>query len=261
MIKKDELTKTAEAKRLSLENAEKDYLLELLLFSIYNNFGETLVLKGGTCMYNLYNLNRFSEDLDFTLNKKRFDLEKFTGKILRQLQLLGIEGRIKDTEKYRNEINVRLSFKGPLYSGRKESLCSISLNISLRERIIKDLKKEFLIPVYREIPSFQVFALDEQEILAEKVRAILTRNKPRDVYDLWFLLKRGVKQDVTLINRKLKVYGKSFSRDVFENAVNEKMAFWETDLRGLIIGDLPDFDRIKSDIIEHFRNNSRMQKK
>lgn len=249
MIKKDELAKTAEAKRLSLENAEKDYLLELLLFSIYQNFGETLALKGGTCMYKLYNLNRFSEDLDFTLNKRKFDLEKFLSKILRLLKLLGIEGKIKDTEKYRNEINVRLSFKGPLYDGRKESLCFISINISLRERVLKDLKKELLIPVYREIPSFEVFALDEQEILAEKVRAILTRNKPRDVYDLWFLLKRGVKQDVKLINRKLKVYGMSFSRDMFIEAVKEKRALWETDLRGLIIGDLPDFEKIRSDII------------
>jgi len=65
MIKKDELKKIADSKRLSMANTEKDYLLDILLFNISHELGNTLVLKGGTSLYKLYNLNRFSEDLDF----------------------------------------------------------------------------------------------------------------------------------------------------------------------------------------------------
>lgn len=251
MIKKDELRKIADAKRLSVENAEKDYLLELLLFYIYSEFGDTLILKGGTALYKLYNLNRFSEDLDFTLNRRRFDLTKFLSKTMRSLSLIGIEGKIK-IERYKNEINVRLQFKGPLYNGSKESLCFMSLNISLRERVVKEVKKELIVPAYREIPSFEVFGMNESEIMAEKVRAIMTRNKPRDVYDLWFLLKRGVNPEISLINKKLNIYKMKFSFGGFVKTVKDKKSFWNTDLKGLIIGDLIGFERVKKEVVGAF---------
>lgn len=252
MIKRDELRRIAESKKLPVENAEKDYLLELVLFHIYSEFGDLLALKGGTAMYKIYNLNRFSEDLDFTLNRRRFDLERFLDKIIRSLSLIGIEGKIKNIEKYKNEINVRLQFKGPLYDGSKESLCFISLNISLRERIAKEVKKELTVPAYREIPSFEIFAMDENEIAAEKVRAIITRNKPRDIYDLWFLLRKNAKPEINLINKKLRVYGMRFSFEKLVKKIEKKKVFWRTDLKGLIIGELPEFEKIKKEIVSAF---------
>ena len=252
MIKKDELRRIAESKKLSVENAEKDYLLEVLLFHIYSEFGDLLVLKGGTVMYKIYNLNRFSEDFDFTLNRRRFDLKRFLDKTIRSLSLIGIEGKIREIEKYKNEINVRLQFKGPLYDGSKESLCFISLNISLRERIVKEVKKEMIVPAYREIPSFEIFAMDESEIVAEKVRAIITRNKARDVYDLWFLLRKNAKPEINLINKKLRIYNMKFSFEMLVKSIEEKKVFWRTDLRGLIIGELPEFEKIKKEIVSAF---------
>ncbi|TRZ54802.1 nucleotidyl transferase AbiEii/AbiGii toxin family protein [archaeon] len=270
MIRKDELAKAADSKRLSMENAEKDYFLDLLLFSIYDEFGDILVLKGGTSLYKIYNLNRFSEDLDFTLNRRRFDADKFVKKISASIRLLEIESKAV-VERYRNEINIRMSLKGPLYDGSarktfsfsaepktrsvfvpKESLCLISLNISLRERVAKEAKKEMIIPHYREIPSFEVFAMDQQEIFAEKIRAIFTRNKPRDVYDLWFLLKKGIKPDAGLINKKLRICRIKFSKNRLAKTMEEKREFWKGDLKGLIIGELPDFEKIKEFILTFF---------
>src|SRR3989344_3824087 len=69
MLNYDELENIARLKRLSLKNIEKDYLQDLILFSIYSFIGKELVFKGGTCLYKLYKLGRFSEDLDFTLTK------------------------------------------------------------------------------------------------------------------------------------------------------------------------------------------------
>lgn len=251
MIRKDELKKIAEAKKLSVESAEKDYLLELLLFIVFREFGDLLVLKGGTALYKIYNLNRFSEDLDFTLNGRRFELTRFLSKTMRALSLIGIDGKI-EVEKYRNEINLRLRFKGPLYDGSKESMCSITINISLRERIVREVKREMIVPAHKEMPSFEIFVMNESEILAEKVRAIMTRNKARDIYDLWFLLKRGVKPEGSLIDKKLKIYGTKFSFNKFVKSVEEKNAFWNTDLTGLIIGDLPHFEGVKKEILSAF---------
>ncbi len=73
MISRIELTRIAKTKHLTVRNAEKDYLLELLLFALSDD-RRSLAFKGGTALYKFYNLNRFSEDLDFDLVGKRFDI-------------------------------------------------------------------------------------------------------------------------------------------------------------------------------------------
>ena len=246
---KGELTRIAESKNLSIENAEKDYILDLLLFQIYSGFGDMLILKGGTSLYKLYGLNRFSEDLDFTLNRRKFDGKRFLKQLTRSLALVGVEGTVKKIDEFKNETNIRLGFRGPLYSGKKESLCFVALNISRREKVLMDAKKELVIPASKEIPSFQVFAMNEREIAAEKIRAIMTRNKARDLYDLWFLLKRGVKPEIGMINSKLKINDLKYSSKKFSEAIEIKRKFWDTDLSGLMIGDLPDFERIRNELM------------
>jgi len=251
MITKEEMGKIAGAKRLSVESCEKDYLLELVLFSICSEFGDALIFKGGTALYKLYSLNRFSEDLDFTLNKRKFDFEKMARKIILSLERLGIEGKVKEFSKYRNEVNIRFIFYGPLYRGSRESMVFVSINISLRERVL-GFEKEIFIPSYKEIPSFDIFVMEPKEILAEKVRAIYSRNKPRDVYDLWFLLKRGEAIDFKLIEKKLKIVGIKFSQKDFLKKIHEKENLWERDLEHMIIGNLPDFKTVEKEILFKF---------
>ncbi|MBU4245435.1 MAG: nucleotidyl transferase AbiEii/AbiGii toxin family protein [Nanoarchaeota archaeon] len=250
MIRKEELVRIADAKKLSMKNAEKDYLLELLLFAIFSESGDSLLFKGGTALYKFYSLNRFSEDLDFTINKRRVDIEKVVQVALRRLSALGIEGK-SDMEKYGNEINARLLFKGPLYNGSKESMAYVAINCSLREKPIA-AKKELFVPFYREIPSFDVFVMGAEEILAEKVRAIYSRNKARDVYDIWFLIKRGVAPDMRMIEKKLKVCKLSFSKKAFAEKLEEKSGLFVPDLSGLIMGELPDFKKIKAEVLKKF---------
>jgi hypothetical protein len=243
MLSYDELSDIARLKRLSLVNAEKDYLQDLVLFSLYSQVGPSFVFKGGTCLFKVYNLNRFSEDLDFTLTEK-VDVKKITGKIVTDSALLGIKGKIKEIREYRNEINIRLLFRGPLYNGSKSSQCFIPLNISMKEKVLLAPKQELLQPVYRELRSFYVFAMQEKEIVAEKVRAVLTREKPRDVYDLWFLLGKGVAFDLGIVNKKLNLYRITFDLDRFASAIKRKKGLWQTDLKNLVFGELPDFDEV-----------------
>src|SRR3989344_5801481 len=67
MITKEILMKVAKKKGLlNKEYIEKDYFQDLLLFNIYKQTN-LLIFKGGTALYKLYDLQRFSEDLDFTL--------------------------------------------------------------------------------------------------------------------------------------------------------------------------------------------------
>lgn len=253
MLSYDELENVAKLKRLTVTNTEKDYLQELILFSLYSQVSDELVFKEGTCLYKIYKLNRFSEDLDFTLTKK-INVEKITAKLITDLGLLNIKGKVKEIKKYRNEINVRLIFNGPLYKGNKETQCFIPLNISLKERIIFEPQRKMIISFYKEIPNFEIFALSEKEIFAEKVRAIMTREKPRDIYDLWFLLtKKNLDFDINMINKKLKLYNLKFNLKDFIGAVNKKRGLWQLDLKNLILGELPEFNEIKAGLFNKLK--------
>jgi len=248
MLSYEEIAKIARLKKLSLINTEKDYLQDLVLFAIYSNVSDELVFKGGTCLYKIYKLNRFSEDIDFTLTK-RVDIKKIISKVVSDLMLLNIKSRIKEIKEHKNEINVRLLLNGPLYSGGKETQCFIPLNISLKEQIILKPKKESIISLYKEIPNFELFVMEEEEILAEKVRAILTRQKARDIYDLWFLLiKKNTVLDVNLINKKLALYNLKFSFKKFEEKIKKMRNLWQIDLKNLIIGELQEFNKVKREL-------------
>ncbi len=248
MLRKDELAKIAEAKHLSLFNAERDYLLEVILFALYTNMKNELIFKGGTAMYKVYKLNRFSEDLDFTLMKHRQAIPQILQKMIKQLSGIGIFAKIKEIKEYRQQINVYLECKGPLYNGSKESLVFIPLNISLREKV-QHVAFEMLFSSYREIPSFEVYVMEEIEIVAEKVRAILSRDKARDIYDLWFLLKKGIVLDEELVEKKLKIAGMCFNKKDLLDAIAAKEKMWETDLQKLILGNLPAFQKVYGELI------------
>ncbi len=253
MLGYEELENIAQLKRLSLRDTEKDYLQDLILFSIYSNIGKELIFKGGTCLYKVYKLNRFSEDLDFTLTK-RLDTKKITNKVISDLMLLNIRGRIKEIKEYQKGMNIRLLLNGPLYKGGKETQCFIPLNISKKEQVLLEPKKESIMPLYREIPTFEVFAMPEKEILAEKVRAILTRQKPRDVYDLWFLLTRkNIVFDSNLIDKKLALYDLRLDLTELRNRIERMKGLWEIDLKNLMIDELQRFDKVKGELFEKLK--------
>jgi len=242
MISRLELKRIAELKHLNIRNTEKDYLLELLLYALSDD-KRSLVFKGGTALYKFYNLNRFSEDLDFDVVGKRFDADKMIKKIIRNLELTGMQGTIPEKIGYSNEINIRFAVRGPLYDGSKNSMSRVTINISKRERPLSFLTK-LLITTYPEIPSFELSVLDVEEIVAEKIRCIMTREKPRDIYDLWFLSKKDVPIDISIVNKKLKIYRLTFDLKTFLEKVSEKRKMWRRDLQDLVIGTLPEFDEV-----------------
>ncbi len=251
MLEREEIIKIAREKNEQEKIIEKDYFLELLLFVIQENSKE-LVFKGGTALYKLYNLPRFSEDLDFTLNGK-LNSDKFILKLIRSLRQAGASARIKERDMYQNQQNIRLELKGPLFDGNPQNANVISINISLREKPIYKPKEERIYPKYRDIPSFNINCMVAEEMLAEKIRALITRDKARDLYDLWFLLGKGIRAKVKDINKKLKICGGRFNMGKLLERIEDKRKSWEMDLKGLIKGNLPEFSIVKKQVIEKLK--------
>jgi predicted nucleotidyltransferase component of viral defense system len=90
-----------------------------------------------------------------------------------------------------------------------------------------------------------------EEILAEKIRAILTRVKARDVYDMWFLIKKGVKVNKKIINEKLGYYSLKFNKDKFISNVKRIEKTWGKELEPLV-SFIPDFKTVFKEINEKF---------
>ncbi len=250
MIKKEELLRIASLKGLPLRFAELDYLQDIAMLGIYQEFGNKLVFKGGTCLYKLYKLNRFSEDLDFTAEKK-FKPKDFFSRLPYIFSLFNINCSVK-VELFQHSINVYLELNGPLYDGRKESRSRLILNISLRERVFFPPQRIPYASLYQEVRSFDMYVMEEKEILAEKVRAVYQREKARDLYDIWYLLTiKKIPVDLTLVQKKLQHISLKFSKGMFFKKIQEKKSSWQTDLASLISGQLVPFSQAEEEIKQH----------
>ena len=253
MIPKEDLIRIARLNGLRAFQQEKHYIQTMVLRSIYSTTND-LAFKGGTCLWLFHGLNRFSEDLDFTMRMgKEMELKNLPAEVEKDLELYGIDseiGVINDTE---ISFSFRIGAKGPLFT-REIERSFVRIEISKRENIIKKLDVLELDANYRDILPFFVVLMNKDEILAEKVRAILTRNRARDVYDLWFLLKKGARFDLNLINEKLKYYNRLFETVVFMERVRGMEQYWESELKPLVIGGLPHFEAVYRDVEEMLRD-------
>ncbi|KAB2941873.1 MAG: hypothetical protein MPEBLZ_02172 [Candidatus Methanoperedens nitroreducens] len=90
----------------------------------------------------------------------------------------------------------------------------------------------FLSLLYSRTIGLIAASLDH--IFAEKVWALLVRGMARDLYDLWFLLERGVKPDIELIDSKLALYDKSYSSKEMNERIAQLEKGWSKDLLPLL---------------------------
>ena len=211
---------------------EKDYLQDLLLEEIYSELSTELIFKGGTALQKVYGLGRFSEDLDFTYGGA--DLAADEKKLSSALARLDEQYpfNLHPARRTGDSVTVELrNIRGPLYPTR-EVTHTIKIDVSLRERAILKPELKYMAPMYRDMKPFSVYVMDIREILAEKARAVLTRLKARDVYDIFFLLKyRDVKFERSLADAKLEGQKIKFSKAEFMrriDGIGEKL--WNEEL-------------------------------
>ncbi|MBI4043742.1 MAG: nucleotidyl transferase AbiEii/AbiGii toxin family protein [Candidatus Diapherotrites archaeon] len=236
MIDKEKLLELAKLNNMKPWQQEKHYIQNAVLVSLAEY---PLVFKGGTYLWFFHHLLRFSEDLDFTAS------QKLPGKImentLNTLENFQIKAKGKRMEGSVQGTSFRIASEGPLYKG-KQSTSFVYVEISLRENI---LRETIPLSLKNENYGFQTKLLNGmalEEVSAEKVRAIMTRDKPRDVFDLAFLIReKKISFDLKLINQKMKYYNERFDQRLFLKKLQEKKQGWKRELGYIAFGKLPDF--------------------
>lgn len=252
MLDKKELGKMKDLLGFNLGQIEKDYLQSLFLLFLSRNTENDLVFKGGTALQKCYGLNRFSEDLDFTLVKET-DLDKIIKKTSENLKAFGFEAEYAEF-KSRSSKNYKLRIKGPLFDGTERSISSLRIEISLRNDLVLEPDLKEIIPVYADTQPIFISVMNIQEILAEKVRTLLQRQKARDVYDLWFLLRKGAKLDYELIGKKAELLNLKFDTVFFLKRISEIEKVWQTELSGYVTT-VPDFNKVINEIKSYFKKD------
>jgi len=225
-VRKDfvnEVARTQSIKRADL--IEKDLILHQLLFDLSKDkfFHDNFAFKGGTCLAKCYlDYFRFSEDIDFTWKdqsvferKSQKEIRRYLSTVIDNLgktfeeisKTRGLEFKCnKDDRKYveltggdkictfkiwyRSEVLDHESFL-KVQINFVEKLCYPFKSAELKS-IVSEAEEELalLFPEYMEYfqeIDFDVY--DVSEILAEKIRAILTRKgtKARDYVDAYLI--------------------------------------------------------------------------
>ncbi|HEC77284.1 MAG TPA: nucleotidyl transferase AbiEii/AbiGii toxin family protein [Thermoplasmatales archaeon] len=246
MLTRNDLIEYGETTGFNLGQIEKDYIQHMFLINLYRRIGNELVFKGGTALQKCYGLNRFSEDLDFALFKI-ISFDEVINRTIKGMNLFGCEADFKKLKEDEIAISFQIRARGPLYDGREKSLTYIRIEISKREKILLPVLKKDVVPIYRDLPPYLISVMNPSEIMAEKVRAIITRDRARDIYDLYFLLRKKIKTGIGLIEEKLLYYNVEFDIDTFLISVERKEKLWYNELNQLI-PNVPDFQVVKKEI-------------
>lgn len=180
---------------------------------------KTFFFKEGTAIRLAFGSDRFSEDLDFTVTPGINNPIELANKTVASLKVEIPDISIKPLKTIAGQ-----SAKISLRSFVSHQPLTIKLDFSLRE----DVLAPQLAAIKTSLPiagTPLVDTISKEEILAEKIRAIMNRKKGRDIYDLWYLLQTGTPATKTFIEKKLALYHETFHPKALFDAIaswNEK---------------------------------------
>jgi len=224
--------------KFSLAILEKDFMLTKILYEISkSDLKDKLVFKGGTALNKLYfNYYRLSEDLDFTaMNIDTKDIRKLIRRIEKELKI-----EIKDENITKYSYVAVFRFTGPLGYPN-----SINIDINTDEKLVLPAIKRKVKHFY-DTPSFEVQTMDLKELLAEKIRSLIQRKKPRDYYDVWFTIRKnkellsGMKE---LLEKKCKNINVQIDLNKIFMNLDDVEKLWKHHLVELV-EKLPGFEKV-----------------
>ena len=223
------------ANEYDLSNALKEIFQEIALLGLYRGgFFQRAVFYGGTSLRILYGLNRFSEDLDFSLNQKdnTFDFQDYFLSIEREFEAFGIEVSISKKNKsaishitsafLKNDTSIyNLTLGDVKHLGLKRGL-KIKLEVDTHPPLgFESEAKTLLYPI-----SFNIRTMTLPSLFAGKIHALLFRKwknrvKGRDWFDFEWYIKKGVGVDLKHLENRMRESGDYLGEGLSESYLKE----------------------------------------
>lgn len=236
--------------------ALREIMQEIALAGLQRaGFFEKAAFYGGTALRIFYGLDRFSEDLDFSLLEvlPDFSLDKYLDAILIEFESLGMDVSVKEKEKT-NRNNIESAFLKsetlwrelvleniiPQNGLDQKANIKIKLEVDTEPPLGFETEEKLLLRPF----SFYVKCFTVSNLFAGKMHALLFRKwknnvKGRDWYDMEWYIKKGIPLNLQHFLMRAKDSGdwkkETITEAEFRTLLKEKI-------------DAIDITRVKADI-------------
>ena len=247
---------------LETEQALREIMQEITLAGLYrSNFFKEAAFYGGTALRIFHGLNRFSEDLDFSLLEKNsaFELAPYLEGVRSEFAALGmqvtfiqkskattsaIDSAFLKSETLWGELLVETNL--PQLSLSQKPSIKIKLEVDTQPPLLFETENKLLINPF----SFYVNCFTLPNLFAGKMHALLFRKwkervKGRDWYDLDWYIKKGIPVNLEHLAERARESG-----DWSEPSLNKEQ------LHHLLIERIRslDMNRVKEDVFRFIPN-------
>jgi predicted nucleotidyltransferase component of viral defense system len=220
----------------------KEIIQEIALLGLWRSkFFEKAAFYGGSALRILYGLERFSEDLDFSLLKKdkSFSLINYCIAIEDELKSFGFSVTVEKKEK-KSESNIDSAF---IKGGTLRNMIVIDIPSSITKKIYSEKKIKIKLEIDTDPPDgfeteakylfqplpFSVNTYKMPYLFAGKMHAILCRGwgkrvKGRDWYDLVWYVGRNIPLALKHLENRMKQTGHMKEDEILtEELLKEKL--------------------------------------
>ncbi|WP_426092980.1 nucleotidyl transferase AbiEii/AbiGii toxin family protein [Flavobacterium sp. DSR3-2] len=196
------------------QSALRKIMQEIALAGLYRSgFFEKAAFYGGTALRIFHKLDRFSEDLDFSLlqSEQDFSLKKYQDAIVNEFAALGMNVSISEKQKVKqNNINSAFLKSETLWRELKlETVIpqiGLDTKVNIKIKIEVDTEPPLNFKIEEKLLlqpfAFYVRCFTLPDLFAGKMHALLFRKwgtnvKGRDWYDMEWYIKKGIKLDLS----------------------------------------------------------------
>ena len=248
------------------KNAMKEIMQELVLCGLSRaGFFKKAAFYGGTALRIFYGLDRFSEDLDFSLKAADldFELKEYIPMLEKEIKSFGLNVSISEKKKIKDS-NIRSAFlKGNtkehmlLFYADEKLATNVAQNEAIKIKLEIDVNppeyagfehKYRLLPVPYEVNLYDMPSLFAGKLHAVICRAWQSRIKGRDLYDFVFYMSRSTPVNLKHLRQRLIdsgfiTEGVECSLDELKQMLNDRF-------------DSIDFEQAKQDVEPFIRDFS-----
>lgn len=219
----------------------KDYYITYILYLLKDL--KNIYFKGGTALQKtILDYARISEDIDFNIDKNITDIKKEIINMINQTGKFGKITQDKDVDKFtRLIVPYKTSF------GKDQ----IFIDLNQRGKLLLKSENLKIKHMYPNIPDFSFPCMNITEMISEKVSAAIGRNKPRDHYDIYQIIKNKRPIDMKLVRKKCEISGSNPSILKMFNKAKKLHTRWKEDMEPLLV-DPVSFETVMKKLSEYF---------
>ena len=223
---------------------------QVILAGLYaGGFFEEAAFYGGTCLRIFHGLQRFSEDMDFSLlaQDENFDFTKYFPAIIDAFALVGREVEItkKDKKNFSKVESAFLNDNTDVYDVTFQTEKSIKIKIEVDTYPPLNFKTEQKLLLQPH--SFMARCFTLPDLFAGKMHALVYRTwkdrvKGRDWYDFEWYVRHNVPLDFTHLAERCRQFNnEEITPELFKEKLIERLA-------------TADIRQVKTDVLPFVRN-------